>query len=198
MRKDVDVIDQAIRQWRQARPDLSVQPLAVVARILRLAGHLERRADKALQPFGLPLWAFDVLSALLRSGPPFAMTPTELMHSVLLSSGAMTHRIDRLEKQGLVERQPDPGDRRSLRVVLTGKGLQAVEQASAARFAEARDALRGIPQRQARQLAQQLQAMLAAIEGDGAAPTSRNSTQDSKPRAGARRGKPNSTNHSAR
>ncbi len=114
-----DIIDTVIKQWRTERPDLDSRPLAVVGRILRLAGILERRANAALKPFGLPIWAFDVLGTLRRQGAPFSMTPTELMRSTMLSSGAMTNRIDRLEEQGLVAREPDPDDRRSLHVRLT-------------------------------------------------------------------------------
>ncbi|HEX5470773.1 MAG TPA: MarR family transcriptional regulator [Lacipirellulaceae bacterium] len=159
-----DIIDDVIKQWRAERPDLDARPLAIVGRILRLAGILERRANSALKPFGLPIWAFDVLGTLRRQGAPFAMTPTALMQSTMLSSGAMTNRIDRLEEQGLVAREPDPDDRRSLRVTLTAAGCKTVERAAAVRLAEAREALRGLNGSERKQLADLLRQCLSGIE----------------------------------
>src|SRR5690606_39108782 len=123
---DQDVIDEVIKQWRRERPDLDPTPLAVVGRILRLSCHFERQTNEALKPFDLPIWGFDLLGTLRRSGEPYTLTPTELMKSAMLSSGAMTNRIDRLETMGLVERKPAPNDRRSLHVVLTPKGLELI------------------------------------------------------------------------
>jgi DNA-binding MarR family transcriptional regulator len=138
--------------------------MAVVGRILRLAGHLERRANEVLKPFSLPIWAFDVLGTLRRQGKPYSMTPTELLRSTMLTSGAMTNRIDRLEELGLVARSPDPDDRRSLRVRLTDAGLAVIEQATVARFAEATDALRGISQKEEKMLADLLRKIMLALE----------------------------------
>jgi DNA-binding MarR family transcriptional regulator len=159
-----DPIDDVVEQWQSQLPLLDPLPMAVVGRILRLAGHLERRANEALKPFDLAIWGFDVLGTLRRSGPPFSMTPTELLRSVMLTSGAMTNRIDRLESQGLVEREPDPDDRRSLQVRLTPKGLKVVDQAAALRFQEAKAALDDLTPRQEQLLASLLRRMLLGIE----------------------------------
>lgn len=161
---DQDVIDEVLRQWRRERPDLDPSPLAVVGRILRLSGHLERRANEVLKPFGLPIWGFDLLGTLRRSGEPYSLTPTELMKSAMLSSGAMTNRIDRLEAMGLVERKPDPDDRRSLKVVLTPKGLELIDQAAAVRFEEAREALSNLSAEHQRRLADLLRKLLHSVE----------------------------------
>jgi DNA-binding MarR family transcriptional regulator len=139
--------------------------MAVIGRILRLAGFLERRANTALERFELPIWAFDVLGTLRRSGPPFTMTPTELMRSTMLSSGAMTNRVDRLEQLGLVSRTPDPLDRRSVPVSLTARGLEVVDAATGPRFDEAKDALEDMPQAERKLLAELLRKLLLTVEG---------------------------------
>lgn len=160
----LDVVDHVLDEWRRERPDLDARALAVVGRILRLAGILERRANRALKRFAVPIWAFDVLGTLRRHGKPFSMTPTELMQSAMLSSGAMTNRIDRLEKLGLVARKPDPHDRRSLQVRLTPKGLKLVDAAAAVRFAEAADALRATSSADRKQFATLLRQLLIHLE----------------------------------
>src|SRR5690606_21649558 len=134
-------------------PGVDAQPLAVIGRILRLAGILEQRANAALRPSGLAVWGFDVLGALRRQGEPYSLTPKELMDSTMLSSGAMTNRIDRLQELGFVRREPNAADRRSLRVTLTAAGLDVLELAIPARLGEARDALRGLTQEERSQLA---------------------------------------------
>ncbi len=159
-----DVVGEVLQQWQIERPDLDSGPMAVVGRILRLAGHLERRANEAIKPFELAIWGFDVLGALRRRGKPYSMTPTELMRAVMLSSGAMTNRIDRLEAQGLVERKADLDDRRSFQVALTAKGLRVVNEATAVRFKEAKDAQKSLSATEARQLAALLQKMLLDVE----------------------------------
>ena len=159
-----DIIDQLIDQWERERPDLDARPMAVVGRILRLAVHLDRRANEALKPFGLAVWGFDILATLRRFGEPYAMTPTELMKAVMLSSGAMTNRIDRLENLGLVERKPSPNDRRSFRVQLTHEGRKVIEKAIEVRFAEAEDALDGMSQRDRKQLGSLLRNILLHVD----------------------------------
>lgn len=160
---DYDIIDKLVQDWCRERPDLDPSPMSVVGRILRLANRLERRVNEVLKPFGLAMWGFDVLATLRRCGDPYAMTPTELMHSVMLSSGAMTNRIDRLEKLGLVERCPEPTDRRSLRVKLTKKGLKVADLAVAARLKEAEDALNVLNKRDRKLLADLLRRVLLGL-----------------------------------
>lgn len=122
-----DRIDQILSQWQQASPTLNVSSLAVVGRILRIARLLERQRETLLVPHGLSVWSFDVLATLRRQPPPYQLTPTELYGALMLSSGAMTNRIDRLESDGLVERHRETQDRRSVLVQLTAKGVQLVE-----------------------------------------------------------------------
>jgi len=122
-----DHIDQIQGQWQQASPELDVSALAVVGRILRIARLLERQREALLLPHGLSVWSFDVLATLRRQPPPHQLTPTELYGALMLSSGAMTNRIDRLEGDGLVERHRETTDRRSVLVRLTARGLHLVE-----------------------------------------------------------------------
>ncbi|QGQ24923.1 MarR family transcriptional regulator [Gimesia benthica] len=158
-----DLIDVLIRQWKTERPDLNVEPMGVVGRVLRLATRLERRVSETLKPYGLTVGGFDILATLRRAGDPQGLTPTELMEAVMLSSGAMTNRIDRLEEQGLVERRPSPNDRRSLQVLLTAEGRKVVDKAVADRLDEAEDALCGLKAEERDQLADLLRAMLQGL-----------------------------------
>lgn len=159
-----DTIDKVLEQWRDARPDLDASALAVVGRILRLAGHMELRANQVLNEFDLPVGGFDVLGALRRAGKPYALTPTELTRSTMLTSGAMTNRIDRLEKQGLVERRRDSKDRRSLQVCLTRKGIKVIDAAAGVRFQEAKDAVSGLTVRERAKLETLLGKLLVSVE----------------------------------
>lgn len=122
-----DRIDQILSQWQQASPALDVSAIAVVGRILRIARLLERQREALLVPHGLSVWSFDVLATLRRQPPPHQLTPTELFGALMLSSGAMTNRIDRLEGDGLVERHRETTDRRSVLVRLTARGVEVVE-----------------------------------------------------------------------
>lgn len=123
-----DRIDQILLQWQRELPGLDASSLSVVGRILRMARLLERHRESLLSRHGLSVWSFDVLATLRRQGPPFQLTPTELYGLLMLSSGAMTNRIDRLESEGLVERHRESADRRSVLVRLTTKGQDLVER----------------------------------------------------------------------
>lgn len=124
-----DHIDFVVNQWREERPALQPMPMAVIGRLKRLTAHLRQQIESKHKEFGLAWGEFDVLATLLRSGAPYCLTPTLLFRSAMLSSGAMTNRLNKLEKQGLVERLPDPDDRRSLLVRLTDDGYRLISQA---------------------------------------------------------------------
>ena len=106
-----------------------------------LGRHLERSVAEALAPHAMSLGEFDILATLRREGPKGGLTPGRLLGSVMLSSGGMTARLDKLENAGLVERRPDPTDRRGVVVGLTAKGRKAIDAAAAVRFAEAERSL---------------------------------------------------------
>lgn len=157
-----DFIDLLQEDWSEQRPDLDTGAMGVVLRIQALERILGEQVASKLQEFGLHWWQYDVLSALRRQGPPFLMAATELAEAGMLTSGAMTNRIDRLEHKGLVRRLHDPEDRRRVLVQLTDTGLEVVEQATEARFDTASAALACLGPRQRQQLASLLRRLLVA------------------------------------
>jgi DNA-binding MarR family transcriptional regulator len=158
----MDLIDRMNEQWRAARPDLDPGPLEVVGRVIVLAQYLERSVNEALAPHGLTLGQFDIL-ATLRRRPDDRLTPTQLMQSVMLSSGGMTNRLDRLEEAGWIRREPDPEDRRGVVVGLTRKGRELIDAATETRFAEARDSLPPFDANEMREMRRLLRKWLANV-----------------------------------
>jgi DNA-binding MarR family transcriptional regulator len=126
---DADSIDRIRAQWKLARPDLDTGPMEIVGRILRIQFLASARIRRVLQRHGIDWAGFDVLATLRRSGPPYRMTPTALYRELVLSSGAMTNRLDVLERAGLVERRPDPNDRRGTLIELAKKGKAVLDRA---------------------------------------------------------------------
>jgi DNA-binding MarR family transcriptional regulator len=124
-----DHVDDLTEQWARERPELDTSALRLSARIIRLERFLARRIQSDLDTVGLNDGEVNVLAALRRAGPPYELTPTELYRGLLLSSGAMTNRLDRLEEAGLVQRSPDDDDRRRTRVALTERGRQTLDEA---------------------------------------------------------------------
>jgi DNA-binding MarR family transcriptional regulator len=136
-----DVIDHLLAAWRMARPDLDPSPLALVGRVIVLAQRLEQSVGRALAKHGLTLGQFDILATLRRHGPRGGLTPSELLRSVVLSSGGMTARLDKLEEAGWISRVADAQDRRKVVIELTPKGRRLIDAATATRFEEARSSL---------------------------------------------------------
>jgi DNA-binding MarR family transcriptional regulator len=124
-----DDVDAIVESWHRERPDLDVQPLAVLSRVTRLARHLDQARAEAFDLHDLDSWEFDVLAALRRSGAPYALSPGQLASETMVTSGTMTNRVDRLTERGFVQRTPDPNDRRGVRVELTDAGKRAVDGA---------------------------------------------------------------------
>src|SRR5215472_12525431 len=122
-----DEVDDLVAAWQAQRPDLDVEPLQVLSRVSRLARHLDRARRAAFAGRGLEPWEFDVLAALRRQGPPYQLSPGELLRITLVTSGTMTNRIDRLEQAGLVGRRRDPQDKRGVLVRLTPEGITRVD-----------------------------------------------------------------------
>lgn len=132
-----DFAEHLTAQWLEARPDLDSRPLAFVVRVIRVAALMQERLAKVVGAHGLAVWEYDVLATLRRNGPD-GLPPKRLLREMLLSSGAMTHRIDRLEQAGLVERVADPSDRRGTIVRLTAAGVARVDPIVQERLEDAR------------------------------------------------------------
>lgn len=158
-----DPVDRLLQQWAQERPELDCSSLSVVVRVLYLAKVLRRDTEQALAALDLKLWEYDVLSILRRQGPPFQLAASELARESMLTSGAMTTRVDRLLARGLVSRQPDANDRRGINVCLTGKGLQMVDTAIGARLTAAQQQLRALGEDERRLVAEALKKVLLTM-----------------------------------
>lgn len=159
-----DVIDELQSNWSLQRPDLNPEPMGVVLRIQALAKILNEKTTAKLQEFDLQWWQYDVLSTLRRQGYPFVMAATNLADSTMLTSGAMTNRIDRLEEENLVRRVKDKNDGRRVLVQLTNKGIRLIEGATEARFESAMHALESLSKRQRDALSDLLRLVLTAQE----------------------------------
>jgi DNA-binding MarR family transcriptional regulator len=122
-----DEVDRLVAEWQRERPDVDTAPLQVLSRVTRLARHLDRERRTAFAAHELEHWSFDVLAALRRAGAPYELTPGSLLRRTLVTSGAMTNRLDRLEDAGFVQRLPDPVDRRGVLVRLTPAGKRRVD-----------------------------------------------------------------------
>lgn len=125
----MDRVDDILAQWNRERPDLDVGPMGLIGRLTRLAQHLGREMEKTFAGHGLNYGSFDVLATLRRSGPPYSLSPGDLLSTMMITSGTMTHRVDQLEKAGLVARTLNPDDRRSFIVSLTDKGFKVIDAA---------------------------------------------------------------------
>lgn len=158
-----EVVGELLRQWKRERPDLDASAMAVVGRILRLGKKLEVRANEVLKPHALGYTELDVLATLRRFGKPYALKPSQLQRHVLISSGAMTACLNRLEGAGFITRIATTDDRRALVAALTPAGRALIDRAIAARFAEASDAINGLTSSERKQLAQLLQKLEAGL-----------------------------------
>jgi DNA-binding MarR family transcriptional regulator len=165
-----DAVDELVEQWRRERPDLPEDGLLAMATIGRL-GRLQhlagREIERTFASHDLQIGEFDVLAALRRSGPPFELAPTDLVRQLMLSSGAMTNRLDRLEARGLLRRRPHPTDRRGVIVVLTPEGRELVDAAVADHVVTESRLLAALTAPQRRQLDELLRGLLAGLESLG-------------------------------
>lgn len=159
-----DEVDRLIEAWRRERPDLDVAPMEVLSRVSRLARHLDRARSQAFATHGLESWEFDVLAALRRAGAPYQLSPGRLLKETLVTSGTMTNRVDRLAARGLVERLPDPADRRGVLVQLTTAGRDAVDAALADLLAHERTLLAAVTDRDQAKLARLLRDLVGPFD----------------------------------
>ncbi len=156
-----DEVDELVEAWARERDDLDLAPVAVFSRISRLARHLDLARRAAFAAHDIESWEFDVLAALRRAGEPYELSPGRLLRETLVTSGTMTNRVDRLTARGLVERSPDPADRRGVIVRLTGEGKTAVDGAFEALLDAEAVLLNDLPPRDRARLASLLRTLLA-------------------------------------
>lgn len=160
----MDYVDYILKQWTDERPDLDGSAMGIIGRTVRLARHFERKIQSNLVAFDLSIGEFEVLATLRRSGAPYQLSPTDLYKSVMLSSGAMTNRVDRLEQTGLVRRSPDPSDRRGVLVCLTPEGLTLIDKVIAVHFARMQQLLAELTPVEQKLLADSLRKLLLTFE----------------------------------
>lgn len=159
-----DTVEELLSQWAEEHPALDVSALGVVVRLQHLGKLVGRRANRALRQHGLKHWEYDVLSVLRRQGRPFTLPATDIARAVHLTSGAMTTRIDGLEKRGLVERRQSSSDGRSVLVALSGSGHALIDKALHTRLDDATDAMQGLDRKDREVLADCLRRLLIELE----------------------------------
>ncbi|MFF3329507.1 MarR family winged helix-turn-helix transcriptional regulator [Streptomyces sp. NPDC002888] len=161
-----DPVDAIIEQWAAVRPDLDTRAMEVFGRVYRLSRTMGDRVEQAYARFGIARGEFDVLATLRRAGEPYTLSPRQLSATLMLTTGGMTGRLDKLERAGLLRRSPDPHDRRALHVTLTDQGLALVDEAVGAGLAVQTEALaNALNEEQADQLADLLRELLAGTQG---------------------------------
>jgi DNA-binding MarR family transcriptional regulator len=169
-RREGDHVDLVRAQWREVRPDLDTAPVAIVARIGRIANLFDQATDALMAEYGLSRSSWDVLASLRRARAPHELSPTELYRALMRSSGAMTNRLHRLEMAGLIERRPDPGDGRGRLVRLTPRGRRLVDRIAARHLENENRLLEGLSEGDRRDLAALVRKLALSLE-EGAGPS---------------------------
>lgn len=124
----LDRVARIQEEWRRERPDVDPGPQGVIGRLHRIADYLREEIGEVYARHGLGEGEFDVLATLRRAGAPFERAPGELADHTMVTSGAMTKRVDRLEKRGLVTRRVGERDGRARVVALTVAGRELVDR----------------------------------------------------------------------
>jgi DNA-binding MarR family transcriptional regulator len=161
MKDSVDII---LEQWKAERPELDPSPIGIIGRISKLEQHLGLALQEKFAEYTLQRGDFDVLATLRRSGKPYQLTPTVLYQTMMLTSGAMTARLDRLENMGLIQRLAHPTDRRGLLVALTQTGLVLIEKVMIAHIENEQTLLTALSSKEQQQLANLLRKLLLRLE----------------------------------
>jgi DNA-binding MarR family transcriptional regulator len=160
---DTDRLDALAAQWATERPDLDVEVMATVGRLLAVGALIGRRLDAFAARHDLDRGQGDVLFTLRRAGPPYRLSPTTLAESLLVTSGTMTNRLDRLEKRGLIRRLPNPADRRALDIELTDEARELVDELIGEHVANEREMLEPLTESERVQLVRITRKLLAHL-----------------------------------
>lgn len=158
-----DSVDRLLQQWRKERPDLDPAPMGVVGRLSRASRILERKLREHFAANGLQPYEFDILATLRRAGAPHRLTAGGLMASSMVTSGAITNRIDRLVDKGLVTRETDPDNRRSVQIGLTNAGLALVDNVVSAHIEHEHQLLKALTKTERDQLSGLLRTLLVDL-----------------------------------
>lgn len=158
-----DEVDDLVQAWKRERDDLDLAPVEVFSRISRLSRLLDLARREAFTAESIEPWEFDVLAALRRAGKPYQLSPGQLLRETMVTSGTMTNRIDRLTERALVERSPDPNDRRGVLVGLTASGKSSVDGAFETLLATERDLLGELSAAERKQLAALLKRLMQPL-----------------------------------
>lgn len=157
-----DAVDAITEQWARVRPDLQTDAMATFGRIYQISQSMGARMERTYARFGIGRGEFDVLATLRRAGEPYSLSPRELTTTLMLTTGGMTGRLDKLERAGHVTRSPDPHDRRGLRVTLTPAGLAIIDEAVGAGLAVQQQAFAALSKDEAAELNRLLRLLLAS------------------------------------
>ncbi len=159
----IDRVDTYLEQWRAERPDLDPGPMGVIGRLSRASQLVDRELRTFFAGHGLQPGEFDILATLRRAGAPHRLTAGALADSSMVTSGAITNRIDRLVAKGYVTRETDPQNRRSVLITLTGAGRELVGAVVAEHLENERRLLSPLTAAQQDQLATLLRRLLAGL-----------------------------------
>jgi DNA-binding MarR family transcriptional regulator len=162
--ESLDHVARIQQAWARERPDVDVRPQGVIGRLHRVAAHLTEQLCVVYRRHGLAEGEFDVLATLRRAGEPFERAPGELAAFTMVTTGAMTKRIDRLERDGLVTRRPSTSDGRGRVVALTDAGRDLIDQAFTEHMRNERRLLDCLTPEDAAQLESLLTTWLACFE----------------------------------
>ena len=160
----MDWIDESLEAWAREYPDVDMSTLSPITRLVRLGVLMDTFQKETLEPFDLTPSDYAVLSTLRRAGPPYQLSPSELYTVLERSSGGMTKMLKRLEGLGLIERIPDPEDRRSIRVLLTESGVALQEEIFNVFLSRTQELLHSVSPAKLREIDNSLRLLLDGIE----------------------------------
>jgi DNA-binding MarR family transcriptional regulator len=158
-----DHVDRVVEAWAAERPDVDASPIQIIGRVSRLSRQIDHRLKAVFHEHGLDAWEYDLLASLRRAGPPYDLTAGEILEALMITSGAVTNRIDRLEQRGYVRRQVGTGDKRFVRVRLTAAGRKVMDAALPDHLANESEILAPLTDTERRQLAKLLRKLQAHL-----------------------------------
>jgi DNA-binding MarR family transcriptional regulator len=158
-----DHVDRVLEQWGEQRPDLDASPMAVMGRLKRLSLLVDNELRRNFAGHDLDRASFDVLATLRRSNSEHSLTPAGLMRSAMVTSGAITQRLDKLEARGLVSRRPSETDGRGVLVSLTPAGLELIDAVLPTHITTENRLLEGLSADERENLANTLRTLLESL-----------------------------------